>query len=157
MKFSLTVSVVLILSPWTTVAFAPGRLALKISPHSVKSSSLYSVVPEKDAVDEDGPQKQTSAAKEDTAIPHVFWESKTPLGLGQEPVPYSELTIGVLKEDMEGETRVSQTPDSVQGLVKAGFTVLVQEGGETHNNRLVNYSMIICFICSTTTLMDPFS
>jgi hypothetical protein len=44
-------------------------------------------------------------------------------------IPYNELTIGVLKEKIEGETRVSQTPDSVATLIKAGFTVLVESGG----------------------------
>jgi len=44
------------------------------------------------------------------------------------PIPYSELTIGIIKETYEGENRVSQTPDSVRGLVKAGFTVLVESG-----------------------------
>ncbi|KAL3912460.1 MAG: hypothetical protein SGILL_006873, partial [Bacillariaceae sp.] len=43
-------------------------------------------------------------------------------------VPYEQLTIGVLKETFEGENRVSQTPDSVANLVKAGFTVIVQSG-----------------------------
>ncbi len=47
----------------------------------------------------------------------------------KQPIPYSELTIGVLKETYPGENRVSQTPDSVLGLVKAGFTVLVEAGG----------------------------
>lgn len=46
-----------------------------------------------------------------------------------EAVPYTELTIGVLKETYEGENRVSQTPDSVKNLVKAGLTVIVQSGG----------------------------
>lgn len=47
----------------------------------------------------------------------------------KQPIPYSDLTIGVLKENYPGENRVSQTPDSVQGLVKAGFTVVVEAGG----------------------------
>lgn len=46
------------------------------------------------------------------------------------PIPYSELTIGIVKETFKGENRVSQTPDSVRGLVKAGFTVIVQSGGK---------------------------
>jgi hypothetical protein len=45
------------------------------------------------------------------------------------PVPYSEITIGVMTETLEGETRVSQTPESVANLVKAGFQVVVQSGG----------------------------
>jgi len=44
------------------------------------------------------------------------------------PIPYSELTIGIVKETFEGENRVSQTPDSVKSLSKAGFTVIVQSG-----------------------------
>lgn len=44
-------------------------------------------------------------------------------------IPYSDITIGVLKETFEGENRVSQTPDSVKNLVKAGFQVVVQSGG----------------------------
>lgn len=46
-----------------------------------------------------------------------------------QPIPYSELTIGVLKETFPGENRVSQTPDSIKGLVNAGFTVVVEAGG----------------------------
>ena len=46
------------------------------------------------------------------------------------PIPYSELTIGIIKETFKGENRVSQTPDSVRGLVEAGFTVIVQSGGK---------------------------
>lgn len=44
------------------------------------------------------------------------------------PIPYSDLTIGVVKETIDGENRVSQTPDSVRSLVNAGFKVLVQIG-----------------------------
>ena len=46
------------------------------------------------------------------------------------PIPYSELTIGIVKETLKGENRVSQTPDSVRGLTKAGFTVIVESGGK---------------------------
>lgn len=46
-----------------------------------------------------------------------------------EPIPYSELTIGVLKETFKGENRVSQTPDSIRSLIKDGFTVIVEAGG----------------------------
>ena len=42
---------------------------------------------------------------------------------------YEDLTIAVLAETQEGETRVSQSPDSVKTLVKAGFHVVVQSGG----------------------------
>jgi NAD(P) transhydrogenase len=43
-------------------------------------------------------------------------------------IPYSELTVGVLKEHFPSENRVSQSPDSVANLVKAGFHVVVQAG-----------------------------
>jgi Alanine dehydrogenase/PNT, N-terminal domain len=45
-------------------------------------------------------------------------------------IPYNELTVGVLKETYPGEKRVSQSPDSIATLVKAGFNVVVQSGGE---------------------------
>lgn len=44
-------------------------------------------------------------------------------------IPYAELTVGVLKETYSGENRVSQSPESVQKLVKAGIKVVVQSGG----------------------------
>mmetsp|Transcript_29336 Transcript_29336/g.45621 ORF Transcript_29336/g.45621 Transcript_29336/m.45621 type:complete len:1123 (+) Transcript_29336:90-3458(+) len=45
-----------------------------------------------------------------------------------DPIPYSELTIGVMKETYPGECRVSQSPESVKTLVDAGFDVVVQAG-----------------------------
>ena len=47
-----------------------------------------------------------------------------------DPIPYSELTIGVMKETYPGECRVSQSPESVKTLVDAGFDVVVQAGGK---------------------------
>lgn len=47
-----------------------------------------------------------------------------------EPIPYDDLTIGVMKETFNGENRVSQTPDSVKMLMKDGFNVVVQAGGK---------------------------
>jgi hypothetical protein len=64
----------------------------------------------------------------DNVISKAFEEDDTSHFLGK-AIPYDELTIGVLKESMDGETRVSQTPDSVANLVKAGFHVLVEAGG----------------------------
>ena len=55
--------------------------------------------------------------------------SSSVVSIATAPVPYSELTIGVLKETTDGENRVSQSPDSVRALVKAGFNVVVQKGG----------------------------
>jgi NAD(P) transhydrogenase len=51
-------------------------------------------------------------------------------------IPYSELTIGVLKETYKGENRVSQTPDTVKNLVKEGFQVVVQSGGMFERTRV---------------------
>jgi len=48
--------------------------------------------------------------------------------LGDNGIPYSELTIGVVKETYEGENRVSQSPESVKSLTSAGFNVVVEKG-----------------------------
>ena len=45
------------------------------------------------------------------------------------PVPYSDMTVGVVKETYPGENRVSVAPDSAKTLVDAGLTVVVEEGG----------------------------
>ena len=42
--------------------------------------------------------------------------------------PYSELTIGVPKETVALERRVSQTPESITKLTKEGWNVLVEKG-----------------------------
>jgi hypothetical protein len=47
-----------------------------------------------------------------------------------EPIPYEQLTIGIMKETFPGENRVSISPDSAELLVKAGFNVVVEKGGE---------------------------
>lgn len=44
------------------------------------------------------------------------------------PIPYSELTVGVLKESYPGENRVSVAPESVKMLVDAGLSVVVESG-----------------------------
>jgi len=43
-------------------------------------------------------------------------------------IPYSDLTVGILKETYPGENRVSQSPESVKSLTKAGFKVVIEEG-----------------------------
>ncbi|KAJ1463008.1 NAD(P) transhydrogenase beta subunit-domain-containing protein [Pelagophyceae sp. CCMP2097] len=42
--------------------------------------------------------------------------------------PYSELTLGVVRENLTGENRVSQTPASAAALIKAGWRVAVESG-----------------------------
>lgn len=49
------------------------------------------------------------------------------------PIPYNELTVGILKERYPGENRVSQTPDSVALLIKGGLNVVVETGGTSGN------------------------
>jgi len=69
----------------------------------------------------------------DTAQDQVYKSFESSVAKNwKNPIPYSDLTIGVLKETFPGENRVSQTPDSVQGLVKAGFHVVVEAGGESN-------------------------
>lgn len=97
-----------------TNAWAPAITSLvtrKVSPRYPTSHYVASDI-------EKGAEEKTSAAFEDS--------STKILG---EPIPYEQLTIGVLKETFKGENRVSQTPDSVRSLVKAGFTVVVQSEG----------------------------
>jgi len=43
-------------------------------------------------------------------------------------IPFSQLTIGVIKETYPGEKRVAQTPETVKTLVQAGMTVQVEQG-----------------------------
>jgi len=45
-------------------------------------------------------------------------------------IPYSRLTVGVLKETYSGECRVSLAPSNVRTLVDAGMRVVVERGGE---------------------------
>lgn len=65
-----------------------------------------------------------------------------------EAIPYSQLTIGVMKEIYPGENRVSQTPDSIRTLTKAGMTVVVEKGGACsivqYNIRVVG-SLVVFF------------
>eukprot|EP00980_Cylindrotheca_fusiformis_P005606 scaffold1184_cov132-Cylindrotheca_fusiformis.AAC.27 len=42
--------------------------------------------------------------------------------------PYSSLTVGVPKETFSLEKRVAATPESVQRLVKPGFSVMIEDG-----------------------------
>ena len=76
---------------------------------------------------EDKTSTQNEAGFEEDTASSSFLTKREPKIL-LDPIPYSELTIGVLKETFEGENRVSQTPDSVRNLIQAGFQVLVQAG-----------------------------
>jgi len=66
--------------------------------------------------------------KKDAEVIAKFFESETSNLLGSTPVPYSKLTIGILKETYKGENRVSISPESASLLTKAGFNVVVEAG-----------------------------
>jgi hypothetical protein len=98
-----------------SIAWAPASLTSLAIRNKVSSSRYHGALYVAGVVEED----KTSSA---------FSDDKSQKILGQ-PIPYSELTIGVIKETFKGENRVSQTPDSIRNLVKAGLTVIVQSGG----------------------------
>ena len=62
-------------------------------------------------------------------LKQTFESTETNMLLGQ-PIPYNELTIGVMKETYKGENRVSLSPDAVGLLTKAGLDVVVESGGK---------------------------
>jgi hypothetical protein len=116
LSFSLTAAL-LGSSLMCSTAFTPSsplKIALKHSAFLSRPNVIrYATVPRE--ADQQASEKVVDANT----------ESKSP-GV---PIPYSELSIGVLKETLKGENRVSQSPDGVRMLIKEGFQVLVQEGG----------------------------
>ena len=97
----------------------------------------FATLEERKDVEEDQP---ASKFLEDPDAPNL---------LGK-PIPYSELTIGVLKETYPGENRVSQTPDSVHSLVKEGFTVVVEAGGKYKGFLMSNHWSSMMFLTEST-------
>ena len=94
---------------------------------TTSTTSIYATVEDeqkkgsdKDTPNDDAPAFISDAFNKDDAEEALTFFS---------PIPYSKLTIGIVKETFKGENRVSQTPDSVKGLVAAGFTVIVESGG----------------------------
>lgn len=86
-----------------------------------------------------GPRDAAAAARTHTRLlstldrPSVSEPAASSAAAGRKlnmPVPYGELTVGVLRETYPGENRVSVAPDSAKALVDAGLTVVVEEGGE---------------------------
>ena len=110
--------VVLTTTTTTTLGFAPQSQVLGVTKrtNTASFSKLYSTT---NPVEEE--------KKADDKVLAAF-ESDGAQILGS-PIPYEQLTIGVVKENFPGENRVSQTPDSIRGLIKAGFQVGVQSGG----------------------------
>ncbi len=60
--------------------------------------------------------------------PSDDFTGQSPSKILREKVPYSDLTVGVLKETFQGENRVSIAPDSAKMLVNAGMSVVVETG-----------------------------
>lgn len=75
--------------------------------------------------------KDTNQVKNDKVIQDAF-ETQHTLSFTK-PIPYEQITIAVMKETFPGENRVSISPDSAELLIKAGFHVIVQQGGEIHS------------------------
>ena len=96
------------------------RWSFLVAPPVPSSTRVHSTT-EEEAVD------TTSKSKDSSSL--AFESGANNNKIGAQPIPYSDLTIGVLKETFPGENRVSQTPDTVALLVKVGFHVIVQSGG----------------------------
>ena len=75
-------------------------------------------------------EKETVTEKTYVFDPADEFTGEAPSKILGGKIPYSELTIGVLKETYPGENRVSIAPDSAKMLVDAGFSVVVESGGE---------------------------
>ena len=106
-------------------AFSPA-LTTRSNGLNIRSKQPTSIIATYSAVE--GDQAQKESVVDDIPAAKFLDDSGEHDFLG-EPIPYSKLTIGVLKETFPGENRVSQTPDSIKTLVKEGFTVVVEEGG----------------------------
>jgi hypothetical protein len=103
-------------------AFVPLQSSRLTSPAATLGRSrLFATVPEeKELIQEPETKTEVPQVVDSKAKPSI-WEG----------VPYEDLTIAVLKEDLAGENRVSQSPDTVRNLVDAGFTVVVEKGGRS--------------------------
>ena len=105
------------------------RVINKLHSRRSSSSALYSTLEKKpksssDVEEEDFPNPEDVAA---LTTPSDELSTKNILG---SPIPYEDLTIGILKESYPGENRVSVAPESVKLLVDAGLNVVVESGGE---------------------------
>jgi Alanine dehydrogenase/PNT, N-terminal domain len=141
---------VLTAAVWTTVAFSPS-LVSKVSLQPQQKNHQYTLstlqckktitklyaatLPTKDDSSDTGKSSINNNEKDTTVDFDVESQRQLLLGVA---IPYEQLTIGVLKETYPGENRVSQTPDSVRTLIKAGMNVVVQTGGTLHFRILMN-------------------
>ena len=126
MKFTSTNALVALWLGSTSIqAFAPLVRQVQVLRPLPTRTVRFATVPEKD--EEQIKSSSTKSTSSSDFASDVFNKVTPSLFEG---VPYSELTIGVLAEELEGENRVSQTPDTVRNLVKEGFTVIVEAGGK---------------------------
>ena len=103
-----------------TVSFvpsAPGRHLISIP---ARSNLFSSVSDEQEA-------KSNADIKASVDSVAKAFQASTSTDLNQ-PIPYEDLTIGVMKETYPGENRVSLSPDAVALLTKEGLHVVVQSG-----------------------------
>ncbi len=86
-------------------------------------SQLYSTVAdERESVEQSKTPAGFDPAHEFTGV--------APSKILGDKIPYSQLTVGVLKETYPGENRVSIAPESAKVLVDAGFSVIVESQGK---------------------------
>ena len=95
--------------------------------HSPNNIRLYSTLDRPPTQLEDEVVTETSS----TTTPATATPALLVKGMKVGPsIPYSQLTIGVLKESYTGENRVSLAPSNVKMLVDAGLKVVVETGGK---------------------------
>ena len=98
-----------------------------------QNTALFSTIESPNSVESEStsPNNDDDKNSSDDWISEQF-ESKSPHQILGSPIPYSDITIGVLKEDYQNENRVSVAPDSVKMLVDAGLNVVVESGGKLY-------------------------
>ena len=107
------------------------RVINKLHSRRSSSSALYSTLEKKPKSSSDVDEEDNFPNPEDVAAltTPLSDELSTKNILGS-PIPYKDLTIGILKESYPGENRVSVAPESVKLLIDAGLNVVVESGGE---------------------------
>ena len=98
-------------------------MVLILTLQSHNATALFSTIESPNSVESE------SNTSDDDWISEQF-ETKSPHQILGSPIPYSDITIGVLKEDYQNENRVSVAPESVKMLVDAGLNVVVESGGK---------------------------
>ena len=123
----------LLLSPRTAGGVAPPSRPAVATQRRSRWSLRSTVEDSSDVSDERRSVDAMSAARSiNPVLPYDPADAFTDVSTGilGGPIPYADLTVGVLGETFKGENRVSLAPDSVKALVDAGFTVVVESGGE---------------------------